>query len=553
VELWGLGETIRSLEALVLRPEFCSLFTDKERAVAKARLDDCSPAPQTEGEAILPALSVKRLIMQLVSGVPTQPPAPGGRTGPDPTRYYNLNPHERIEQQERDLNSGLPLQATSWDRSHLEECAQCAEAHPAVVEAYHRFDSNAVDKLQDLLVVLRICLDYSYHKVELLLEQMGLSFTGPEDKESWQDEDYTLEAQCSEAESNLPPLLEQRAAMVAAHVGYFMSRYASTLPWRSGEDKLLQWREGIGPHVFADFVRRLDRDDFLNLLIADQCYRVWPGYEPVDVLRVRSDGEFQPIAGVLETKRFEFLPFECTPSFNFGYFMDCVRDGALSRHPECMGAQYGRPELRTVTPTASSDKDSSPRRRRVPSLEDRGNRLEASLRKAMGGNLFGELVPQARPSALQAEYLFQRWDCPEPSDIVFSLARAFEIQMKDGWLKGFADYLVEKRVWNYPEDQKYKILLYQGKFQKERMTLEKMRDVLETDSGHLDEYCAKRGSELQKVRTALSRVVDFRNQAGHQGCLSFELAKQIRSDWLGQSRPGEGIFQAILPCGLPPA
>lgn len=222
----------------------------------------------------------------------------------------------------------------------------------------------------------------------------------------------------------------------------------------------------IGPHVFADFVRRLDRDDFLNLLIADQCYRVWPGYEPVDVLRVRSDGEFQPIAGVLETTRFEFLPFALTPSFDFGYFMDCVRDGALWRHPEWKGAQYVRPELRTAPPPASSGKDPPPRRRREPSPEDRGNRLEASLRKAMGKSLFGELVPQARPSALQAEYLFQHWDCPEPSDIVFSLARAFEIQMKDGWLKGFADYLLQKGVSDYPDDQKYKTLLYQGKVPK---------------------------------------------------------------------------------------
>jgi len=155
VELWGLGETIRSLEALVLRPEFCWLFTDKERAVAKARLDDCSPAPQTEGEAIL------------TSGAPTQPPTSGGRTVADPSRYNNLNPHERIEQQERDLKGGLPLQAISCDRSHLDQCAQCAEAHPAVVEAYRSFDSNAVDELRDLLKVLRICLDCSWHKMVL--------------------------------------------------------------------------------------------------------------------------------------------------------------------------------------------------------------------------------------------------------------------------------------------------------------------------------------------------------------------------------------------------
>jgi hypothetical protein len=104
LELWGRGETSRSLEALVLRPEFCSLFTDKERAVAKTRLDDCSPAPRAEGEVILPALSIKRLIMGLVSAVPAQPPT----SDPDPSRYNNLNPHERIAQQERDLNSGLP-------------------------------------------------------------------------------------------------------------------------------------------------------------------------------------------------------------------------------------------------------------------------------------------------------------------------------------------------------------------------------------------------------------------------------------------------------------
>src|ERR1039458_7129964 len=58
LELWGLEETPRSLEALVLGPEFCSLFTDEERAVAKARLDDCSPAPRAEGEAILPDFSI---------------------------------------------------------------------------------------------------------------------------------------------------------------------------------------------------------------------------------------------------------------------------------------------------------------------------------------------------------------------------------------------------------------------------------------------------------------------------------------------------------------
>ena len=171
----------------------------------------------------------------------------------------------------------------------------------------------------------------------------------------------------------------------------------------------------------------------------------------------------------------------------------------------------------------------------------------------MGGDLFGELVPQAKPSALQAEYLLQHRDCPEPSDIVFTLARAFEIQVRDGWLKGFADHLLEKGIRDYPEEQKYKTLLYQGKFQRERLTLEKMREVLDTDSCHLGEYCAKCGNERQKVRMALRRVIEFRNHAAHQGCLGFELAKQIRNDWLGESRPGEGVFQAVLPCGLPPA
>jgi hypothetical protein len=367
-----------------------------------------------------------------------------------------------------------------------------------VVEAYRRFDSNAVKKLRDLLAVLKICLDRSWHKVELLLEQMRLLSTGPDDNESRGIDENHFETLCSQAEDNLPPLLGQRAAMVAAHVGYFISRHA-------GSDKLLEWREGGGPHDFADFVHRLAPDDFLNLLIADQCYRVWLGYEPVDVLEVPSYGEFRPVEGVLATEPFPFVPEAHTPSFNFGYFMDCVRDGALWRHPECIGAQYGRPELRTATPTASTDKDSPRRRRREPPLEDRGNRLEASLRKAMGGDLFGELVPQAKPSALQAEFPLQHRDCPEPSDIVFSLARAFEIQVRDGWLKGFADYLLENGVWDYPEDQKYKTVLHHGKFRGEYLTL------------------------------------------------GFELAKQIRNDWLGQSRPGEGIFQAVLPCGLPPA
>jgi hypothetical protein len=73
------------------------------------------------------------------------------------------------------------------------------------------------------------------------------------------------------------------------------------------------------------------------------------------------------------------------------------------------------------------------------------------------------------------------------------------------------------------------------------------------NSRHLSEYCAKCGGDLQMVRAAVRRVISLRNQAGHQGCLGFELAKQIRSDWLGQSRPGEGIFQAILPGGLLPS
>jgi hypothetical protein len=539
VELWSRGETLRSLEALVLRPEFCALFTDKERDEARKRLDECPSALQVEGEVVL------------VSSVPTQPPTPGGRTVPDPSRYNNLNSQERIEQQERDLKNGLTLQATSWDRSHLEECAQCAEAHPVVVEAYRRSDSDAVDKLQDLLEVLKICLDYNSHKVELLLERMNLSSTRPEDREGWNVDENVFRTLCSESENNLPPLLEQRAAMVAAYVGYFISRYASTLGSHA-DDRLLPWREGVGPPVLSNFVRRLDRDDFLNLLIADQCYRVWPGYDPVDVLRVPSYAEFQPVAGVLETEEFPLPRIGYTPSFSFGYFMDCVRDGAMWRHPECKGAQCVRPELRTATPPASNAKDSPPRRRREPSLEDRGNPLEASCRKAMGGDLFVELVPQARPSALQAEYLFHRRGCPEPSDIVFSLARAFEIQMKNGWLKGFADYLLEKGIRDDPEVSDFKALLF-PKSQRERPTLGEMKKLVETDSRHLDEYGAKCGNELKKVRTALSRVVDFRNQAGHQGCLSFELANQIRSDWLGQSRRGGGIFEAVLPCGLPPA
>jgi len=76
--------------------------------------------------------------------------------------------------------------------------------------------------------------------------------------------------------------------------------------------------------------------------------------------------------------------------------------------------------------------------------------------------------------------------------------------MRDGWLKGFADYLLEKGIRDYPEVSDFKALLFRGKFQRERLTLEKMREVLDTDSCHLGEYCAKRGSELQKVRTAVS-------------------------------------------------
>jgi hypothetical protein len=136
----------------------------------------------------------------------------------------------------------------------------------------------------------------------------------------------------------------------------------------------------------------------------------------------------------------------------------------------------------------------------------------------MGEDLFGELVPQARPSALQAEYLLQHRDCPEPSDIVFSLARAFEIQVRDGWLKGFADYLLDKGIRDYPEVSDFKALLFRGKFQRERLTLEKMREVLDTDSCHLGEYGAKCGNERQKVRTALRSVIEFRNHAAHQGC-----------------------------------
>jgi hypothetical protein len=171
----------------------------------------------------------------------------------------------------------------------------------------------------------------------------------------------------------------------------------------------------------------------------------------------------------------------------------------------------------------------------------------------MGGDLFGQLVPQARPSAIQAEYLLQHRDCPEPSDIVFTLARAFEIQVRDGWLKSFADYLLENGVWDYPEDQKYKTVLHHGTFCGEYLTLGEMKKLADTNCSRLNEYCAKCGSELKKVRTALRRVVEFRNQAAHQGCLSFALAQQLRNDWLGQSRRGEGIFQAVLPCGLPPA
>ena len=231
-----------------------------------------------------------------------------------------------------------------------------------MVEAYGRFDSNAVDKLRDLLKVLKICLDYSSDKVELLLERMNLSSKRPEDREGWNVDENTFETLCSEAENNLPPLLEQRAAMVAAHVGYFISRYASTLG-NHADERLLQWREGVGPHALADFAHGLDRDDFLNLLIADRCYRVWPGYDPVDVLRVPSYGEIQPVVGVLEMEEFPLLPVGYTPSFDFGYFMDCVRDGAMWRHPEYKGAQYGRPELRTAPPTTGPGVRNSDARR----------------------------------------------------------------------------------------------------------------------------------------------------------------------------------------------
>ena len=103
-----------------------------------------------------------------------------------------------------------------------------------------------------------------------------------------------------------------------------------------------------------------------------------------------------------------------------------------------------------------------------------------------------------------------------------------------------------RRVREYPKDSGYKTLLFNGKFRGEHLPLGEMEKVVGIKCPHLDEYCAECGSELQKVRAALRRVIDFRNTAAHKGCLSLELVRQIRGDWLGQTRPGEGIFQALI-------
>jgi hypothetical protein len=361
-------------------------------------------------------------------------------------------------------------------------------------------------------------------------------------------------------------LLVWRAVCLAHFIGDQIIEYLQTHRWE--EDRWLRWREGRGAKAISEFTSQLSDQDFQLLLTCEavQGMLVLPSRRFDDPwLTLPSDGDLTPVAGALHV---EHTPDSSEWLELLGNAPESIQPGNLLRAAWLAAersSQHQRVdrlrETHTITSEAAQQLESilsfqEPMRallEQIAKNTGRLNRFRAEeMLKATLGSCYDGLCSEAKIAVMAAEIDFNDLGYPSPDSIVFNLAKAFEIQLRQVVLGALTQHLAATGVQDFPPNTKVRgRIVSEGKLVK-HLRLKLIEDVLGSEVGDLGQFCQEYGFDLPGIKQTIAQVRSVRNPSGHDEKLTPAEAARIRDAWLGVSLKDGGIFRFVVTAQFDP-
>lgn len=446
--------------------------------------------------------------------------------------------------------------AYQQQRSHLRDCVGCCDRHPELERRFHEHDVSLLESFPALVDGFRLLApDGLLQRVacEAFLEDGGSS-ADPDDPDE-------VDAQMDIIHKSLERLVAWRSLLLAAQIGRKLLVYTGT--FANPEENWWTWREGRGDATAAQFVAELTERQFLCIKFAHRCALSIPFGERVAPGLLRD--LFDNLAAV-QWPHSSYRHFEAEYSqlisLSQAQFADgpklmlaelvSVMDGPSRSGDERADARVGIDELRELK--AAVESNSAAQIPLIDVVERLVERLgepskreaEDYLRGVLGGT-FSLLCPGAQNTLIAAEQLSRYRELTDPSVVVVELRKAFELQLKDYFLKLLLNFLRrEKNRRNYPEDAAVSHRLMNGGHLNDRIMLGKIAELLESGRPEVEEFAQKQHVNLRELAETVREVSKQGGDGAHRAGFNRDEAQRLKEQWLRGAPFGAGIFSALV-------
>lgn len=529
-----------SIEFLALRPAWKTLFSDAERRRAAIRLhkflvmslpEASAPLVTDDLDGIVEWLEDKIVRCEVVPDLPKTCKSVGGTA---------------CEFSETGL---IPTSLTQC--VHYLNCRKCLGEFPQLEKRFRRFETDTIRQCRELLRILRVCVERAGQE-----RKQGVP-VGRDDEFAW------------------------RAIVCGAGLTYIDSiREVSRI--------LSEVERGEMPEqALRQLLLGFDQDELYLLSFAEAASQPfievqWSLYDNDDLIYLPSDGDLWDIPGAVEVldapdvSKWKRLMTGSDLEFSKrqrnrddgtlwidgdGLFYVLNAAAALQAHRRSVA--LGRENVNedrsfeTLFERLNEIRDlvASNSAAQVPMIDTlqslvhntpSWHRAETSLRGELGDALFNRLSAGTLRSTIAAEYYWLA-NTPDPSIIVFSLAKAFECELRESVFLPFCKKLLASGIRDFPEPgQPVKLppLMKNGKplYQ----PLGAMQKLLKHPE--LSRFLEERQIRKDELMEVLREVKPKRDSAAHDGQpVPLEDVAAIRERWLGKTGAFPNIFAVLAP------
>jgi hypothetical protein len=137
--------------------------------------------------------------------------------------------------------------------------------------------------------------------------------------------------------------------------------------------------------------------------------------------------------------------------------------------------------------------------------------------------------------------------------VTAELAKAFEIQVKERFVRPLAEFLRQRGIKAFPDHEplrgrdgeKRPIIL--GGQAVSRASLGEIEMALGSPLAQLQEFGRTYHFDLVALEKLVHETSRYRNPAAHETGMSYAQVSRLRNEWLGVTARDGGIFGALLP------